>query len=195
MAGRRCRRRASLGITRDFSRLYPTVGMIAVALLTLTPLALRPVRLACLIHAANVHSEPGSNPSKCGHGPEGPLPSSKGRGYLTGRGGPDLTGSDPHAAIEPAAGFVKTAPTTPRPPRRAGGMRASRVVLRRLPSKVPRGLTEPQQIHVFSSLLFTSDRIVKEPLPPTQPAGASFQGSRHRPALGSTSGDLEWFAA
>src|SRR5262249_40545200 len=26
--------------------------------------ALRPVRLACLIHAANVHSEPGSNPSK-----------------------------------------------------------------------------------------------------------------------------------
>ena len=40
------------------------MGLIAVALLTLTPLALRPVRLACLIHAANVHSEPGSNPSK-----------------------------------------------------------------------------------------------------------------------------------
>ncbi|MEA2631938.1 MAG: hypothetical protein QOE66_2157 [Chloroflexota bacterium] len=40
------------------------MGLVTVALLTLTPLALRPVRLACLIHAANVHSEPGSNPSK-----------------------------------------------------------------------------------------------------------------------------------
>src|SRR5215207_8815723 len=39
------------------------MGLVAVALLTLAPLALRPVRLACLIHAANVHSEPGSNPS------------------------------------------------------------------------------------------------------------------------------------
>ena len=112
MAGRRCRRPASLGITRDFSRLYPTVGMIAVALLTLTPLALRPVRLACLIHAANVHSEPGSNPSKCGRRPEGPLPSPKGRGFLTGRTGPGLAGCDPRT-IEPAAGFVKTVPTTP----------------------------------------------------------------------------------
>src|SRR3954463_4132799 len=40
------------------------MGLVAVALLTLAPLALRPVRLACLIHAANVHSEPGSNPSR-----------------------------------------------------------------------------------------------------------------------------------
>lgn len=40
------------------------MGLVTVALLTLPPLALRPVRLACLIHAANVHSEPGSNPSK-----------------------------------------------------------------------------------------------------------------------------------
>ena len=39
------------------------MGLVTVALLTLPPLALRPVRLACLIHAANVHSEPGSNPS------------------------------------------------------------------------------------------------------------------------------------
>lgn len=38
--------------------------MVAVALLTLAPRPLRSVRLACLIHAANVHSEPGSNPSK-----------------------------------------------------------------------------------------------------------------------------------
>ena len=54
----------SLGITRSFPRLYPITGLVTVALLTLAPLALRPVRLACLIHAANVHSEPGSNPSK-----------------------------------------------------------------------------------------------------------------------------------
>ena len=54
----------SLGITRGFPRLYPIMGLVTVALLTLAPLALRPVRLACLIHAANVHSEPGSNPSR-----------------------------------------------------------------------------------------------------------------------------------
>src|SRR3979490_301668 len=54
----------SLGITRSFPRLCPPAGLVTVALLTLAPLALRPVRLACLIHAANVHSEPGSNPSK-----------------------------------------------------------------------------------------------------------------------------------
>ena len=54
----------SLGITRSFPRLYPIMGLVTVALLTLAPLALRPVRLACLIHAANVHSEPGSNPSR-----------------------------------------------------------------------------------------------------------------------------------
>ena len=59
-----CPSRTSLGITRSFPRLYPTMGLVTFALLTLTPLALRPVRLACLIHAANVHSEPGSNPSK-----------------------------------------------------------------------------------------------------------------------------------
>ena len=54
----------SLGITRSFPRLCPTVGLVTVALLTLAPLPLRGVRLACLIHAANVHSEPGSNPSR-----------------------------------------------------------------------------------------------------------------------------------
>jgi hypothetical protein len=47
--------------------------LVTVALLTLPPLALRPVRLACLIHAANVHSEPGSNPSKMSRSP-GDLP-------------------------------------------------------------------------------------------------------------------------
>ena len=54
----------SLGITRSFPRLFPIVGLVTVALLTLAPLPLRGARLACLIHAANVHSEPGSNPSK-----------------------------------------------------------------------------------------------------------------------------------
>ena len=54
----------SLGITRSFPRLFPFVGLVTVALLTLAPLPLRGARLACLIHAANVHSEPGSNPSR-----------------------------------------------------------------------------------------------------------------------------------
>ena len=66
MAKTRCRAVASLGITRGFPRLCPTLGLVTFALLTLPPLALRPVRLACLIHAANVHSEPGSNPSRLG---------------------------------------------------------------------------------------------------------------------------------
>ena len=65
---RRCRRIASPGITRGFPRLYPARGLVAVALLTLAPRPLRGVRLACLIHAANVHSEPGSNPSKSARG-------------------------------------------------------------------------------------------------------------------------------
>ena len=58
-----CPPATSLGITRGFPRLYPVLGWVTVALLTLAPRAWRPVRLACLIHAANVHSEPGSNPS------------------------------------------------------------------------------------------------------------------------------------
>ena len=69
------RPRTSLGITRSFPRLYPTMGLVTVALLTLPPLARSeagPVRLACLIHAANVHSEPGSNPSKMSRSPASP---------------------------------------------------------------------------------------------------------------------------
>ena len=34
-------------------------------------IATKPVRLACLIHAANVHSEPGSNPSQMSQSPLG----------------------------------------------------------------------------------------------------------------------------
>lgn len=55
----------------DFIRYYPqfpaaipSQGADSHALLSLSPLPLRAARLACLIHADNVHSEPGSNPSK-----------------------------------------------------------------------------------------------------------------------------------
>ena len=43
--------------------LGPKVGTHALLPLTLLPIA-GYAQLACLIHAANVHSEPGSNPSK-----------------------------------------------------------------------------------------------------------------------------------
>ncbi len=49
-------------------------------------IATKPVRLACLIHAANVHSEPGSNPSQMSRSP---LSSSRFHGPLS-------PGSDPH---------------------------------------------------------------------------------------------------
>src|SRR5436309_13566292 len=92
----RCRVVISLGITRSFPRLCPPAGLVTVALLTLAPLALRPVRLACLIHAANVHSEPGSNPSRLGDGPR-PAPTLKfeDSSVLTGRRGSVLGGSPP----------------------------------------------------------------------------------------------------
>ena len=64
LAVSRCRLTASPGITRGFPRLCPSARLVTIALLTLAPLPLRGVRLACLIHAANVHSEPGSNPSR-----------------------------------------------------------------------------------------------------------------------------------
>src|SRR5436309_12904726 len=101
----RCRVVISLGITRSFPRLCPPAGLVTVALLTLAPLALRPVRLACLIHAANVHSEPGSNPSKVAlTGPhaqarDGSSPSA-GLRNLTGRTGASRRDSAAH----PAAG-------------------------------------------------------------------------------------------
>ena len=70
-----CPPRTSPGITRGFPRLCPALGLVAAVLLTLAPRPLRGVRLACLIHAANVHSEPGSNPSKWRAPPEKrPLP-------------------------------------------------------------------------------------------------------------------------
>ena len=50
-------------IRRRFQRLSRIRGQVPHALRTLSPLgaSLHPVRLACLIHAASVHSEPGSN--------------------------------------------------------------------------------------------------------------------------------------
>ena len=53
------------GITPRFHELFRTRGQVAHVLLTLAPLSAvrrrRLVRLACLIHAASVQSEPGSN--------------------------------------------------------------------------------------------------------------------------------------
>ena len=53
------------GITPRFRELFRTRGQVAHVLLTLSPLSATRgwliVRLACLIHAASVHSEPGSN--------------------------------------------------------------------------------------------------------------------------------------
>ena len=55
------------GITGSFPPLSRSRGKIIHALLSLSPLEYSrrslSARLACLIHAANVHSEPGSNPS------------------------------------------------------------------------------------------------------------------------------------
>jgi hypothetical protein len=54
---------ATFGINPPFGGLSPTPGQVAHVLRTLAPLSvlLRPVRLACLIHAASVRSEPESN--------------------------------------------------------------------------------------------------------------------------------------
>ena len=63
------------------------------------------------------------------------------------------------------------------------------MLLRRLPSKV-HGAS--QNHGISPCLFFTCDRIVKEPSPPTQPAGASFRGSRHRPAFGEYEEGFGW---
>ena len=54
---------ASSGIRHRFQCLFLPSGRVPHVLLTLSPLSPRrgSVRLACLIHAASVHSEPGSN--------------------------------------------------------------------------------------------------------------------------------------
>ena len=59
------RGRSSSGFRHRFQCLFRIGGQITHVLLTLTPLSRGRspdiVRLACLIHAASVHSEPGSN--------------------------------------------------------------------------------------------------------------------------------------
>ena len=66
---RSCERRTTCGISTPLGVLSPTSGQVSHALLTRSPLYSRGcplfrVRLACLIHAANVRSEPGSNSPK-----------------------------------------------------------------------------------------------------------------------------------
>ena len=68
MAIATCEAIATSGISGRFQPLSPSSGQVVHIFLTLSPLYLQPfgcflVRLACLIHAANVRSEPGSNPS------------------------------------------------------------------------------------------------------------------------------------
>ena len=110
MPVRRCLRAGSPGITRPFERLCPALGLVAVALLTLAPRPLRSVRLACLIHAANVHSEPGSNPSKetlvSGTNPFTTVSSNSSRKNLLGRPiGRQVCTCGP-TKLEPLATFV-----------------------------------------------------------------------------------------
>ena len=57
-----------LSISTPFGEFFSSQGQVIYGLLTLSPLYSASeeaflVRLACLIHAANVRSEPGSNPS------------------------------------------------------------------------------------------------------------------------------------
>src|SRR6185312_11788048 len=52
------------GISSPFGELFPTTRQVTHVLLTRPPLARRLVRLACLIHAASVCPEPGSNSPK-----------------------------------------------------------------------------------------------------------------------------------
>jgi hypothetical protein len=90
------------------------MGLVTVALLTLPPLALRPVRLACLIHAANVHSEPGSNPSKMSRSPA----MARFRDPSSGsRSSPERVEEKTGRTVLPAMGFE---PMTARPAALAG---------------------------------------------------------------------------
>ena len=71
-----CGKLMSFGINSRFQELFPTWGQVTHVFLTLAPLISGlprfTVRLACLIHAASVRSEPESNsPNKIGKSPEG----------------------------------------------------------------------------------------------------------------------------
>ena len=62
-----CASRTTFGISTPFGMLSPSFRQVAHALLTRLPLGFkkqafyRPVRLACVKHAASVRPEPGSN--------------------------------------------------------------------------------------------------------------------------------------
>ena len=55
---------APCGIIAPFGTLSPSGGQVAHVLLTRLPCAFPHIRLACVRHAASVHSEPGSNSPK-----------------------------------------------------------------------------------------------------------------------------------
>ena len=139
-------------------------------------LAAGPVRLACLIHAANVHSEPGSNPSK----KSGKDPRPRRRGLKPAAPHPEglrkknwshqAPGPKRRAALktsgllpvscEPSLGSPGLRTTEPGPP--------ARTTARRLPSRVPHNATDERVIHrvcaCFLVFWLTSaiNRIVKE---------------------------------
>ena len=66
--GRTNERATTCGISHPFGQLFPTSGQVTYALLSRPPLASeqarRLVRLTCLMHAASVYPEPGSNSPK-----------------------------------------------------------------------------------------------------------------------------------
>jgi hypothetical protein len=106
----------------------------------------RPVRLACLIHAANVHSEPGSNPSKWQTspgaksprqrplpGPEGPRKTHALQAHRAEQG-PE-TGPARHGGSPPAVWALPTRRTRPTS-RPAQSLTPGPRPGRRLPSRV-----------------------------------------------------------
>src|SRR5262249_42151275 len=132
-------------------------------------LALRPVRLACLIHAANVHSEPGSNPSK-----------ESGTRTRQGRTNPVLMPewvedfklvAGRSCRPKPARPCYRLVSPLPPP------MHSNRDAPKRQNVLTPAPLKGP--LTTFTTI----DRFVKEPRPPTPPAGAILprEGKSHRP--------------
>jgi hypothetical protein len=156
LATGRCRLVASLAITRGFPRLWPAPGLVTVALLTLAPrVPCGPVRLACLIHVANVHSEPGSNPSRWMSRLRGGHPFLRVEEFGWSR----RESAGPEPAI--LAAVAESVP--PAAPEGTAGHDGSRW----LPSRVPTSLT--------------IDRIVKESIRPEggTPAGRPSSGWVH----------------
>ena len=100
-------------------------------------LAAGPVRLACLIHAANVHSEPGSNPSQMSQLPGG----IRGCGVRSGGRSPPQRVEENAGRTPPSA--LVTAPTTLSPDARRASKRASHPPRR--PRRTCAGPCEPSR--------------------------------------------------